>query len=315
MVDLAATVEQTKEPKRHSLIVDLGIRMWREKPLGTIGAVIVLALFLTGIFADFLAPYGYNEIKLADSLQPPSEKYILGTDDIGRDLLSRVIYGARVSMYVGLAGTILCTAVAVLIGVLSGYLGGRFDMVVQRFVDAWLCFPQLFLMLSLMAVFGPGLFQVIMVLGIRFGISSSRIVRGAVMGIRQNAYLEAAMAIGSPTRAILFRHILPNVMAPIIVLFTTRMANIILAEATLSFLGYGLPPPIPSWGGMLSGSGRQYMLIAPWMVVWSGLSLSLVIYGINMFGDALRDLLDPRLKGGLGRFGEAKITKASAQQS
>ncbi|MFC1985249.1 ABC transporter permease [Chloroflexota bacterium] len=304
--------DAVQEPKKHSFLVDVCIRLWREKPLGIIGGIIVLAMFLTGIFADFLAPYPYAEMNLAEALQPPSESHFLGTDNYGRDLFSRIIYGARVSVYVGLAGTIICTLLATIIGISSGYLGGTFDITVQRFVDAWLCFPQLFLMLSLMAVLGPGMTQVILVLGVRFGISSSRIVRSAVISIKDNLYMHAAVAIGCPTWRIILRHALPNVMAPIIVMFTTRMGAIILAEATLSFLGYGLPPPMPSWGGMLSGDGRRFMLLSPWLAIWPGLALSLVIYGINMLGDAIRDLLDPRLRGGIGRYGVAKVGKAGS---
>jgi peptide/nickel transport system permease protein len=298
------------EPKRHSLLVDLGIRLIREKPLGTVGGVIVLILFFVGIFANFLAPYGMNEVHPADSLSPPSAQYILGTDSLGRDMLSLIIYGARVSMIVGLAATALSVLVSSTIGILSGFTGGKFDLVVQRFVDAFMCFPGLFIILTVMAILGPGLWQVILVLGILYGIAGSRIVRGAVIGIKQNMYVDAAIAIGCPTWRILSRHILSNVMAPVIILFTTGVGGAILAEATVSFLGWGIPPPTPSWGGMLSGAGRQYMLLAPWLVLWPGLALSVVVYGINMLGDAVRDILDPRLRGGIGRYGGAKMEKA-----
>jgi peptide/nickel transport system permease protein len=183
-------------------------------------------------------------------------------------------------------------------------------MVVQRIVDAWMCFPGLILLIVMVSLVGPGLLQVIVVLGLQYGIAGSRVVRGAVFGIKGNVYIEAASAIGCTTRRTLLRHILPNVMAPIIILFTTRMPAIILGEASLSFLGLGIPPPDPSWGGMLSGSGRTYMLLNPYMALWPGLALSIVVYGINMFGDALRDLLDPRLRGGLGRYGSGRQEKA-----
>jgi len=294
------------EEKRHSFIADLFIRLVREKPLGTVGAVIVLILLLAGIFADLLAPYGFNEIYVADRLAPPSGSNILGADNLGRDLLSRIIYGARISMFVSLGASFLSMVISTLIGIISGYLGGKSDIVIQRFVDAWMCFPPLFIILTIMAIVGPGLIQVILVLGVLYGIGGSRIVRGAVISIKENVYVEAAKSIGCPTGIMLFRHILPNVMAPIIILFTTRMGAAIIAEASISFLGFGIPPPTPSWGGMLSESGRRLMLRAPWMAIWPGLSLSVVVYGINMFGDALRDLLDPRLRGGLGRYSGAK---------
>jgi len=295
-----------EKEKRHSFLADVFIRLVREKPLGTVGAVIVLILFLSGIFADLLAPYGFNEIYVADRLAPPSGTNILGADNLGRDLLSRIIFGARISMFVSLGASVLAIAISAIIGIVSGYLGGKTDIVIQRFVDAWMCFPPLFIILTVMAIVGPGLVQVIVVLGVLYGIGGSRIVRAAVIGIKGNVYVEAARSIGCPTGAMLLRHILPNVMAPIIILFTTRMGAAIIAEATISFLGFGIPPPTPSWGGMLSESGRKYMLQAPWMAIWPGLALSVVVYGMNMFGDAVRDLLDPRMRGGLGRYSGAK---------
>ena len=298
---------KAKEPERRGLMADFFIRLVKEKPLGTVGGIIVLILLLVGIFADLLAPYGMNEIHMIDRLEPPSAQYVLGTDNLGRDMLSRIIHGARISMIVGLAGAGLAVAVATLIGLVSGFLGGKTDMVLQRFVDAWMCFPPLVLFLTVMALLGPGLIQVVLVLGIARGFRQSRVVRGAVIGIKENIYVEAARAIGCSTTKILIQHILPNVMAPIIIIFTVGCGYVILGEATLSFLGFGIPPPDPSWGGMLSMGGRQYMYRAPWMALWPGLALSVAVYGLNMFGDAVRDLLDPRLRGGLGRYGRAKI--------
>jgi peptide/nickel transport system permease protein len=293
------------EAKRRSFFVDLVIRLVKEKPLGTVGAVIVVALFFTGIFANFLAPYGMSEIHLVDRLSPPSAQYILGTDDLGRDLLSRVIFGARISMIASIAASSLSVGVATVVGTFSGFIGGRFDLVVQRFVDAWMAFPGLLVCITVMSFLGTGLAQVIIVIGFLYGISGSRVIRSTVISIRQNVYVEAAVAVGCPTWKLLARHILPNIMAPIIVLFTTSMGTVILVEASLSFLGFGVPPPQPSWGSMLSGVARVYMLQAPWMVIWPGLALSIVVYGVNMLGDAVRDILDPRLRGGLGRYGKA----------
>ena len=291
------------ETKKHSGLVDFWIRLVKGNPLGLVGAVITLLLLLTGIFADFLAPYGINETHPADRLAAPSVRYWLGTDNLGRDLLSRIIFGARVSMIVGLSAAAMATTISAIIGVASGYIGGKFDLVVQRFVDAVLCVPGIVLMMVVMSFAGPGMLQIIIVLGISWGIGGSRMIRGPTIAIKENVYLEAARAIGCATPRILIRHILPNVMAPLIILFSLRVPGIILTEASLSFLGFGIPPPQPSWGGMLSGSGRKYMFQAPWMVIWPGLALSTIVYGINMFGDAVRDLLDPRLRGGVGRYG------------
>ncbi|MFC1933032.1 ABC transporter permease [Chloroflexota bacterium] len=296
------------EGKRHNLFVDVVVRMVKTKPLGTVGAVIVLILFVTGIFADLLAPFGYNEMFLVDRLAGPSATHFLGTDHLGRDMLSRIIYGARISMIIGVVGSLFAITVSIAIGLVSGYVGGKTDMIVQRFVDAWMSIPSLMILLTLMTILGPGLWQVVCVLGPVFGIRGSRITRSAVIAIKENMYVAASKAIGAPTGRILTKHILPNVMAPIIISFTTSMGMVILMEATISFLGFGIPPPTPSWGGMLSGPGRQYMTIAPWLVFWPGLALALVVYGINMLGDALRDLLDPRLRGGLGRYGRVKVS-------
>ncbi|MBA7599421.1 Oligopeptide transport system permease protein OppC [subsurface metagenome] len=294
---------RVSERKKHSFFVDFFIRLVKEKPLGTVGLVITLILLFIGIFADFIAPFGMNEAQPTDTLAPPSARFWLGTDNSGRDILSRVIFGARISVIVGLAATVLHTLISVFIGVLSGYFGGKFDLIVQRFVDAWMCLPWLVLAMVMMNIIGPGILGVIIVLGISWGIGGSRVIRSAVIGIKENVYVEAAKAIGCPTSRILTRHILPNIMAPIIVSFSMTVPGVILAEATLSFLGFGIPPPMPSWGGMLSGMGRMFMFKAPWMAIWPGLALATVVYGVNMFGDAVRDLLDPRLRGGVGRYG------------
>ncbi len=295
--------EMVAEPKRHSFWVGFWIRLVKEKPLGMVGGIITLLLLLTGIFADFLAPYGMNETNVANRVLAPSAQYWLGTDNLGRDILSRVIFGARISVIIGLGASALATIISLVIGVVSGYIGGKLDLIVQRFVDAVMCLPSLILLIILITIIGPGIWQVIVVMGITTGIIGSRIVRGAVIGIRENVYVAAAEAIGCSTTRILIRHIMPNIMAPTIVLFTTRVPAMILSEASLSFLGFGIPPPVPSWGGMLTGSARAYMFQAPWMVLWPGVALASVVYGVNMFGDAVRDLLDPRLRGGVGRYG------------
>ena len=260
---------------------------------------------MVALFADALAPYPFDEMHLRDRMTGSSVQYLLGTDHIGRDLLSRLIYGARVSMLVGLAATTLNVLVAVLIGVTSGFLGGKVDLAVQRFVDAWMAFPGLLVLLTIMSLVGEGLLQIIVVLGVSGGIGGSRVVRGAVIGIKENDYFLAARTVGTPTGQILIRHVLPNIMAPIIIIFSINIGGVIIAEASLSFLGFGLPIKVPSWGRMLSREGRRFMEQAPWLAFWPGLFLTIVVYSLNMFGDALRDLLDPRLKGGQGSYGTA----------
>ena len=293
------------EPKRHAGPAGFFIRLVKEKPLGTAGGIIILLLILVAIFADFLAPYPYYEVHPADRLQGPfsSAQYLLGTDHVGRDFLSRLIYGARLSLVVGLAATTLNVAVAGLIGGSSGFFGGKLDLAVQRFVDAWMAFPGLLLLLTVMSIVGRGMLQIIVVLGIMGGIAGSRTVRGAVIDIKENTYFHAAESIGSARWRTFVRHVLPNIAPVVIVIFTINIGGVIISEASLSFLGFGLPPSIPSWGAMLSREGRQYMEIAPWLALWPGLCLTIVVYCFNMFGDAVRDLLDPRLRGGGGALG------------
>ncbi len=303
------TPSTVSEPKRRGRLAAFFIRLWREKPLGTACGMILLILILVAIFADALAPYGYMEIHLVDRMQGSSARYLLGTDYVGRDLLSRLIHGARLSLTVGLAATTLNGVVAVLIGGISGFLGGKWDLVVQRFVDAWMAFPGLLLLLTIMSIVGRGVFQIIVVLGIAGGIVSSRVVRGAVIDIKENDYFLAAKAIGTPTSQILVRHVLPNIMAPLLIIFSINIGGVIMSEASLSFLGFGLPVDFPSWGGMLSREGRRYMEAAPWLALWPGICLTIVVYSFNMFGDAMRDLLDPRLRGGEGRYGTAMVKR------
>lgn len=272
-------------------------RLLREKPLGAIGGVIFVLFLFCGLFADVLAPYAVNETNMAARLQAPSLSHWLGTDHLGRDLLSRVLIGAQLSMMVGFLAAGLATVVSIVLGLLSGYLGGRIDMAIQRVVDAWMIFPDLLLLIVVVSIVGSGMPQIVIVLGLLYGIGGSRIVRGGVLTVRETMYTHAAQSMGARTLYILWHHILPNVMPVVIVLFTTRVGAAILAEAGLSFLGLGVPPPAPTWGGMLSGDGRTYMYMAPWLAIAPGVCLTLVVFSVNIFGDALRDLLDPRMRG------------------
>jgi peptide/nickel transport system permease protein len=308
------SAEKVAEGKRHSFLVSFFIRLVKEKPLGLVGGIITLLLLLTGIFADLIAPYGMNETHTAHYLAAPSAQFLLGTDNVGRDILSRVIFGARISVIVGLSASALATLVSVMIGLVSGYIGGKVDLLVQRFVDAVMCLPGIILLMVVMSILGPGMLQIIVVMGLLVGIVGSRIIRGAVIDVKEHIYVAAAKAIGCSTPKILLRHILPNIMAPTIILFSIRVPGAIMLEASLSFLGFGIPPPVPSWGGMLGGQGRNYMFLAPWMAMWPGLALATVVYGVNIFGDAIRDLLDPRLRGGVGRYG-VKVIKANTDRA
>ncbi|MCA6106311.1 ABC transporter permease [Bradyrhizobium cenepequi] len=294
-------IEQTnaslgQEMRRNPALQFLG-RLFREKPFGAAAGILFLIFVLAGLFADVLAPYGFNEINPIQRLKPPSWAHLFGTDNLGRDLFSRCLYGARLSVIIGFSAAFLATVISVVIGALTGYLGGRFDLVTQRFVDAYMSFPELVILIAVVSVVGPGMPQIIGVLSLAFGIAGSRIIRGAVVSVREHMYVHASQSIGASTSRILWRHILPNIMPPIIVLFTTRVGAVILVESGLSFLGLGVPPPAPTWGGLLSGSGRTYMFQGPWLALAPGLCLTIVVYATNVFGDALRDLLDPRMRG------------------
>jgi peptide/nickel transport system permease protein len=310
-----ATTRTIAEPKRHSLLVGLLIRLVKEKPLGTVGLAIVLVLLITGIFANLIAPYGMNQIDMVNMLQPPSIHHLLGTDNLGRDIFSSIVYGARVSVIIGLGATLLMTLISIIIGAVSGLIGGTLDLIVQRFVDAWQSIPGMLVLLIAMSILGMGLWQLICAIGIPMGIGMSRMIRSAVIGIKENMYVDAARSIGCSTLKLLWQHILPNIMPVVIIGFSMMIGGVILMEAGLSFLGFGVPPGVPSWGSMLSREGRRYMEVAPMLAVWPGLALSLIVYGANMFGDAVRDLLDPRLRGGLGSYrGISKKTKAALLQ-
>jgi peptide/nickel transport system permease protein len=273
-------------------------RLIKEKPLGAFGGVIVLGLLLCALLAPWIATHPYDQTNVRNRLKPPSAQFYFGTDNLGRDIFSRIIYGARVSVTVGFGAVSIGITLATIIGVGSAYFGGKLDILVQRLVDAQVAIPGLLLLLNIMAVTGPGLLNIILALGIVSAAGSSRIIRSAALAAKENQFVEAARAVGASHLRIILCYILPNIMAPIIIITTVSLGFTILIESTLSFLGFGVPPPYPSWGEMLSGSGRSYMHKAPWMATWPGIAISLAVFGFNMLGDALRDLLDPRLRGG-----------------
>jgi peptide/nickel transport system permease protein len=289
---------QGSPPSKVARSLQTASALVRAKPLGALGGALIALLVLTAIFAPTLAPHDPIQIKSADRLQPPGLTYPLGTDDFGRDILSRIIHGARISMLIGLGAVGISTSLATIIGVISGFYGGKVDTVLQRCIDTLMAFPGLVVLLTIMAMLGQGLGNVILALGIGGTAGNARIIRSAVLAIKENQYIEAARAAGCRDWRIILWYILPNIAAPIMVVATLGLGVAILAESSLSFLGFGVPPPTPSWGGMLSGSGRTYMLKAPWMAIFPGIAISLAVFGFNMLGDALRDLLDPRLRGG-----------------
>ncbi|MGD0905297.1 MAG: ABC transporter permease [Terracidiphilus sp.] len=275
--------------KRHSFVFDLFKRMVVEKPLGTFGLVVIIVFLAIGIFAKYLIPYSIIQINLFKMNQPSSSAHLLGTDFLGRDVLSRFIYGARSSMEVGIGASALAIIISVLIGAPSAYIGGKTDMIVQRFIDVWLSVPPFIVLLIMMTLLPHSIFTMIMVLGITAGIGGARLIRSSVIVIKPNTYISASEAIGNSRLQSLLHHIIPNIMPMIIVAFTLGVGQAIMSEAALDWLGFGLPISISSWGTM-----------NPWP--WAPLAISLTIFGINMFGDSLRDLLDPRLRGGVGRY-------------
>ena len=273
----------------------------RRKPLGAISAVILCGLIATAALAPLIAPYdpyrfNLNERGLPIRLHPPDATFLFGTDTHGRDVLSRIIYGARVSLIVGFLSVAIGTLAGTLIGLVSGYWEGSIDQVLQRLVDTLMAFPGIVLALAVLSVFGQSLLNVILVIGLVIAPGASRVVRGTVLSVKHNTYVDAARAAGASSWRIILRHILPNVFAPILIIASVWLGNAIVIEAALSFLGLGTPPPTPTWGGMLSGEGRRSLETAPYLAIFPGLAISIVVLAFNMFGDAVRDLLDPRLR-------------------
>jgi peptide/nickel transport system permease protein len=271
-------------------------RFVRKKPLGAVGGLLVLLLVVTAALADVLATHDPVRTSMSPLAAPGAEHW-LGTDNLGRDLYSRVVHGARVSLMVGVSATLLGAVVGGIIGLLSGYIGGTTDLVSQRVMDIMQALPILVLALVLAASLGPSLTNGIIAISIPIIPRAGRVIRASVLSIREFVYIEAARALGVNHLRVAFRHILPNTIGPFIVLVTAQLGGAILVEAALSFLGLGIPEPYPSWGRMLSIAAAEYAEKAPWLVLWPGLAISLAVFGTNLLGDALRDTLDPRLRG------------------
>ena len=266
----------------------------RRYPLGGVGAMLVLVFILTAVFADFIAPLDPTATNSRASLAAPGAAYWLGADFMGRDMLSRIVHGARISLAVGLGATLLGGLLGVAIGLMSGYLGGWFDLATQRLMDIMQSLPLLVMALVMAAALGPSLENTIIAIAIPLVPTVARVVRSSTLSLREQPFVEAARAVGMGELRIAVRHVLPNTLAPLIVLGTAQLGSAILTEASLSFLGLGIPEPYPSWGRMLSESAAEYVRTAPWLVVFPGVAISLAVFGTNLLGDAMRDILDPR---------------------
>ena len=266
----------------------------RRYPLGAVGALIVLIFVLTAVFAGFIAPMDPTATNARASLAKPGGANILGADFMGRDMFSRIVHGARISLAVGVGAMSLGGILGISIGLASGYIGGWFDLITQRFLDIMQSLPLLVMAIIMAASLGPSLRNTIIAIAIPLVPTVARVVRSSTLSLRELPFVEAARAVGMGEFRIAVRHILPNTLAPLIVLATAQLGSAILVEASLSFLGLGIPEPHPSWGRMLSESAAEYVRTAPWLVIFPGLAISMVVFGTNLLGDALRDILDPR---------------------
>ena len=272
-------------------------RFARRKPMGVVGAVIVCLLVVVAVFADQIAQHNPDRVRAVQRFLAPGSAFWFGTDDFGRDVFSRVVHGARISLRLGIFAVALGTSLGATVGMISGYLGGRIDLVIQRGMDALMAFPTLVLALAVVTALGASLHNVIVAVAITLIPASNRVVRSVALSVRETTYVDAARALGGSQRRVVFVHVLPNCFAPYVVIATANLGTAILAEASLSFLGLGVPPPTPAWGSMLSGASQNYLFRAPWMAIYPGAAISLAVFGFNMLGDAIRDVLDPRLRG------------------
>ncbi|MBI4198729.1 MAG: ABC transporter permease [Chloroflexi bacterium] len=272
-------------------------RFLSKNPLGAIGLFMVMVVIIMGIFVPVFQRYDPIDQDYLQRLNGPSVTHFFGTDEFGRDLWARIVGGARISLLVSFSSVAMGSVLGFILGIISGYFGGIVDNIFQRLVEIKLSIPGILLALALMTAFGAGVDKVIFAIALSFVGRALRVIRGSVLSVKENVYIEAARAIGASHSRIMFRHILPNVMAPFLIIASSALGGAILQESTLSFLGLGVPPPFPSWGRMLSNSVASYALTAPWMVIFPGIAITWLVLGFNFFGDALRDIWDPRLRG------------------
>ncbi len=275
---------------------DATCKFIRTKPLGAAGAAVIVLMTLAAIFADVIAPYDAYELNQRLQFGHPNLAHWLGTDEFGRDVLTRLIYGARIALFIGLASSFLGATAGAVVGLISAYLGGRTDLWLQRLMDIMLAFPLLILALAIVAVLGRSIPNLIVAIAIPVIPRTARVVRSSALAVKENVFVEAARAVGSSHIRVMFRHMVPNIMAPYLIVLTAQLGGAILTEASLSFLGLGTAEPTPSWGLMLSGGAPMYAEKAPWLAIFPGLAISLAVFGFNLFGDSLRDALDPRLR-------------------
>jgi peptide/nickel transport system permease protein len=267
------------------------------KPLGAVGGTLILIMVVVAVFAPVVSLHGPLEMNFTEKLASPSTTYWLGTDDWGRDVWSRIAQGARISLYVGLLSVATGSAGGALIGLFSAYYGGRVDDTIQRLMDSMMAIPNLILALAIMASLGQSLNNVVIAIAVPQIPRANRVVRSQALSVKESEFVLAARAMGASDLRVVLQHVMPQCIAPWLIIATASLGGAITAEAGLSFLGLGVPAPAPSWGGMLSGNVRNYYAIAPWLAIWPGVAISLAVYGFNLFGDALRDVLDPRLRG------------------
>lgn len=291
-------VLQHRDSRYRASPLQVVLRFCSRKPLGAAGAIVTIVLIMGALFAPAIEQYSPTAQNHLEAFQAPSGSHWLGTDNFGRDVYSRIVHGSRVSLAVGLASSLLGVTLGALLGLFSGYVLGKTDLFIQRVVDILETFPLLILALVMVAALGPSLPNVILAISVPILPRAARVLRSSALSIREMTYIEGAKAIGASSPRIIFRYMVPNSMAPYIILVTAQLGGAILTEASLSFLGLGIPEPYPSWGRMLSGAAVEYAQRAPWLVITPGLAISVVVFGFNLLGDALRDALDPRLRSG-----------------
>jgi|TARA_Y100000294_G_scaffold21356_1_gene18046 peptide/nickel transport system permease protein len=292
-VQVEAAIEEFAERAPLPSVV---LGMIRRQPLGAAGAFIVIIMILMAILAEFIAPYDPIVNDFANMLSAPGAEYWLGTDEFGRDIFSRLIYGARTALFVGFSCAFIGATAGLVLGVASAYFGGTFDLIFQRVMDIFMAFPLIILALAVVSILGTGIQNVIIAITIPFIPNCARVVRSSALAIREIPYVDAARALGFSHARIILRHMTPNVMAPFLIMITAFVGQAILLEASLSYLGLGVQEPTPAWGLMLSGGAEEYAESAPWVAIFPGVAISLAVFGFNLFGDALRDVLDPKLR-------------------